>query len=201
MRSTSLTWRPPVSSTATMELNAGSMCRALTSRAASLASSTMGSGISTKCARPASELKPGQRSTLANKPPSSPSVATTTGRPSCAAARNASRTSSMRQPMRAPRISIFARGASTGLCGPEAAAIGVGEDAAFADQHPVGGHAGGEALADGERGLKRLQIAVVDADQPVLQRQRARQFLLVVHFDQHVEAEIVRRLVERARAI
>ena len=63
----------------------------------------------------------------------------------------------------------------------------------------AGGHARRQPLADRERGLEHLEIAVVDADQPRLQLQRAVELGLVVHLDQHVHAERERRVFELAR--
>ena len=47
-----------------------------------------------------------------------------------------------------------------------------------------------QRFADVERRLEGPQIAVVDADQPRAQSQRAIEFGLVVNFEQHVHAEI-----------
>ena len=53
-----------------------------------------------------------------------------------------------------------------------------------------------QPLAGGKRGLEGFQIAVVDADQPRFQAQRAGEFVFVMHFDQHVHAERRRRRFE-----
>ena len=70
-------------------------------------------------------------------------------------------------------------------------------------RRPRCGRSGSAAqpLADGERRLEGAQVAVVDADQPALERQRALEFALVMDLDQHVEPEVMRGLVERARGI
>ena len=46
-----------------------------------------------------------------------------------------------------------------------------------------------QPLARRERRLEGLEVAIVDADEPRFQPQRALEFLLVMHFDQHVHAE------------
>ena len=74
-------------------------------------------------------------------------------------------------------------------------------DAALGDDDRVGGNERRQPLADFERGLEGPEVAVVDADQPAFERQRALEFGLVVDLDQHVEAEVVRGLVERARRL
>ena len=56
-----------------------------------------------------------------------------------------------------------------------------------------------ELLADGKRHLEGAQIAVVDADQRRVERQRAVELGPVVHLDQHVHAEPVRGVDQRAR--
>ena len=58
-----------------------------------------------------------------------------------------------------------------------------------------------ELLADAERDLEGAQIPVVDADELGAERQRAVEFRPVVHLDQHVHAEIVRRVDQRARLL
>ena len=78
-------------------------------------------------------------------------------------------------------------------------AIGVGENAALADTIRPGGISGASLSHTSRRGLEGLEVAIVDADQPPFQRERALQFLLVMHLDQHVEAEVVGGLVELAR--
>ena len=83
----------------------------------------------------------------------------------------------------------------------EAATIGVPRDAAFGDDDLVGGNERLQPLADFQRGLEGLEVAVVDADQPAFEPQRALELELVVDLDQHIEAEIVRGLVERARGL
>ena len=78
--------------------------------------------------------------------------------------------------------------------------IGGREDAALADDDAVRpGRSGASRSRDRERGLEGVQIAVVDADQPRFQRQRAVELGLVVHLDQRVHAERMRRRL-RARA-
>ena len=53
----------------------------------------------------------------------------------------------------------------------------------------IGGHEPRQALRCRERRLEGFQIAIVDTDQPGFQAQRAVQFLLVVHLDQHVHSK------------
>ena len=69
--------------------------------------------------------------------------------------------------------------------------------AALGDDDPVARDFLGQTLADVERDGKVVQIAVVDSDETRLERERALQLLLVVHFDQHVHAQIMRGGVER----
>ena len=83
----------------------------------------------------------------------------------------------------------------------EPQAILVGEDATFGDDDPVLRDEPGEVLAHRERSLEIAQIAVVDADEPRLQRQGAGELMFVVDFDQHIHLEIMRRLVECARRV
>jgi len=53
-----------------------------------------------------------------------------------------------------------------------------------------------QPLRGRKRRLERAQIAVVDADKPRFQPQRALKLGLVMHFDQHVHAERERRRLE-----
>src|SRR5580704_10056442 len=63
------------------------------------------------------------------------------------------------------------------------------ENAALADDDPVGGNAPRQLLAGGKRRLKRFQVAVVDADQPRLQPQRPIELCLIMHFDERIHFE------------
>ena len=81
----------------------------------------------------------------------------------------------------------------------EARDVGGGEDAAFADDDAVGRDERRELLADAERHLEGAQVAVVDADELRAERQRALEFGAVVDLDQHVHAEPVGGVDQRAR--
>ena len=70
-----------------------------------------------------------------------------------------------------------------------------------ADHDPAGGNQRHQPLAHLERGLEAAQVAVVDADEAALERQRAIEFVFVMDLDQHVETEVVRRLVQRPREV
>ena len=59
----------------------------------------------------------------------------------------------------------------------------------FGDQQNVGRHQGREPFGHREIGGQRLQIAVVDADDRRPERQCARQFGLVMHFDDRVHRQ------------
>ena len=82
----------------------------------------------------------------------------------------------------------------------EAGEVGRREEAALADHDAVARDARREPLADRERGLEGAQVAVVDADQPRLQLQRALELIFVVHFDQHVHAIVRTRHLRSSRA-
>ena len=73
------------------------------------------------------------------------------------------------------------------------AAVVVREDAALADQQAVGRHHRRQPLRGFEAGFECPEIAVVDADQPRRQFQRALHFGLVMHFDQRIHAEFESR--------
>ena len=79
--------------------------------------------------------------------------------------------------------------------------IGRREDAALADEQPVGRHQRRQALGHGERRLEGPEVAVVDADERRGEPQRALELRLVVHLDEHVHAERERRLLERLRLV
>ena len=68
--------------------------------------------------------------------------------------------------------------------------IGVGCDAAFADDDTVRGHAGGEALGGLKRHFKGAQITIVDADQAAIEVQRAVEFGIVMDLDDGVHPMI-----------
>ena len=74
----------------------------------------------------------------------------------------------------------------------KALAVGVGVDAAFADQQRACGRERGEAFGGGEIGGEGFQIAVVDPDQARLQRVSTGHFGLVVDLDQNVHAVFAR---------
>ena len=78
-----------------------------------------------------------------------------------------------------------------------AQAVVVAEDAALADQEAVRRNQRGQPLGGFETGLEGAQIAVVDADQPRAQFQRALGLGLVMHLDQHVHAEFEGRVFQR----
>src|SRR6202030_3536631 len=78
-------------------------------------------------------------------------------------------------------------GRNTGLAEPQQ--IVGRENAALADDDPLGRHAARQPLAGGERRLEGFQIAVVDANEPRLQPQRAIELCLVMHFDKRVHPE------------
>src|SRR5580698_1577819 len=63
------------------------------------------------------------------------------------------------------------------------------ENAALADDDPAGRNLPRQPLAGGKRRRKSFEVAVVDADQPRLQAQRALELLFVMHFDERVHAE------------
>ena len=65
----------------------------------------------------------------------------------------------------------------------------MGFQAAFADDCSIGRDQPGELFGGGDVGDQGLEIAVVDADQPGLEPQRAIEFGRVVRLDQHVHAE------------
>ena len=74
----------------------------------------------------------------------------------------------------------------------QAPAVVMGEDAAFADQQPVGRHQRRQPLGGLEADLEGAQVAVVDADQRRGEFQRPLGLGLVMHFHQHVHAEVER---------
>src|SRR5580704_16494061 len=74
------------------------------------------------------------------------------------------------------------------------------ENAALADDDPVGWNAPRQPLAGGKRRLEGFQVAVVDADQPRLQPQRAVELIFVMHFDERIHAERGGRRFELGRA-
>src|SRR5665213_2742588 len=90
-------------------------------------------------------------------------------------------------------------GADAGLAQP--GNIRGGEDAALADQQAIARHQRGQPLAHRERGDERMQVAIVDADEPRAQPESARQLGFVVHLKQHVHAKRDRRILERMRLI
>src|SRR5262245_858757 len=67
--------------------------------------------------------------------------------------------------------------------------IGGRENSALADGDATCRNSRCQAPAGGERGLERLQIAVVDSDEPRSQAQRALELALVVHLQQDIHAE------------
>src|SRR5499426_403536 len=67
--------------------------------------------------------------------------------------------------------------------------IGGRENSALADGDAIRRNSRRQAPAGGERRLERLQIAVVDSDEPRAQAQRALELALVVHLQQDVHAE------------
>src|SRR5438874_2844180 len=88
-----------------------------------------------------------------------------------------------------------------------------GRNADRGERLEIGG-AGNSALADGDavardfwrqqaagrqRGVERLEVAVVDADQPRAPPQRALKFALIVDFEQHVHAVVEGRVLEVGR--
>ena len=76
--------------------------------------------------------------------------------------------------------------------------VGVAGDAAFGDDDAVLRHARGEPLGRLQRGGEGLEVAVVDADQPAVERQRAVELLLVVHLGDGVHAPRVGVGAQRA---
>ena len=79
----------------------------------------------------------------------------------------------------------------------EAGEIRRREDAALADEDAIRAESSCASRSRGrERRLERLQVTVVDADEPRFQAQRAFKLGLVVHLDQHVHAERARRRFE-----
>jgi hypothetical protein len=77
--------------------------------------------------------------------------------------------------------------------------VRVGEDAALGHHHPLGRHAWREPLRRGERGIERLEVAVVDADQLGTEAKRPLELSLVMHFSQQVHSERPRRKFQVAR--
>src|SRR5580704_2390809 len=63
------------------------------------------------------------------------------------------------------------------------------KDAALADDDALGRNAPRQLFAGGKRRLEGFQVAVVDADEPRLQPQRAIELFFVVHFDERIHAE------------
>src|SRR6202795_2587866 len=78
-------------------------------------------------------------------------------------------------------------GRDTGLAEPQQ--IVGRENAALADDDPVGRNAPRQPLAGGESRFEGFQVAVVDANKPRLQPQRALELCLVMHFDERIHAE------------
>ncbi len=70
--------------------------------------------------------------------------------------------------------------------------IGRGENAAFGHDDAVGRDTPLEREGGVERDLEAAQIAVVDADERRVERQRPRQFGAVVHFNQHGQTKTQR---------
>ena len=70
------------------------------------------------------------------------------------------------------------------------------QDAALGHDQAIGWHARQQVERRVERDAEVAQVAVVDADEWRLQPQRPIEFGAVVHFDQHVHAERVRRGLE-----
>src|SRR5690606_36905060 len=62
------------------------------------------------------------------------------------------------------------------------------EDTAFADNELSLRHERGEALGRGERCLEGLEVSIVDAEKRTPERERAGEFGLVMHLDEHVHA-------------
>jgi hypothetical protein len=69
-----------------------------------------------------------------------------------------------------------------------------GVNAAFSDDGAVRRDAGQQIQGGVQPGFKGAQVAVVDADQRYIKRQRPIQFLGVMHFHQHPHAEFSRQL-------
>src|SRR5215470_16387265 len=72
--------------------------------------------------------------------------------------------------------------------GPQCTEIGRGDDPAFRHRDAAGGNSRRQALGGHKRGLEGAQIAIVDADQPRAQLERALELGLVVHLEQHIHA-------------
>ena len=66
--------------------------------------------------------------------------------------------------------------------------VGRRVDAAFGDDNALARDLRRQPLADRERGLEGAQIAVVDADQPRFELQRALKLIFLMNFNQHVHA-------------
>ncbi len=73
------------------------------------------------------------------------------------------------------------------------------EDAALADEDAIVRHLRREALGDGERDVEAAEVAVVDAEQRRVEPKRALQLGLVVHLDEHVHRQRLRRAAEVGR--
>ena len=73
------------------------------------------------------------------------------------------------------------------------------KDAALADDDAVARHQRRQRLGHGERDVEGAQVAVVDADEPGAEGQGALELAGVVHLDERVHAERVRRLDESGR--
>ena len=71
------------------------------------------------------------------------------------------------------------------------------EDAALADEQPVGRDERREALGHGKRRLEGPEVAVVDAEQRRGEAERPLQLRLVMHLDEHVHAELDRGVLQR----
>src|SRR5262245_17445857 len=71
--------------------------------------------------------------------------------------------------------------------------IGGRENSAFPHGDAIAGDLRRQALAGGERGLEGLEVAVVDADHSRVEAQRALELALVVHLEQNIHAERLRR--------
>ena len=83
--------------------------------------------------------------------------------------------------------------------GGEAVEVGGGADPAFGDDDAVRRHLRRQPFGGAEIDRQRLQIAVVDADQPRVESEGAVELGPIVHLDQHVEADFGCRRRQLAR--
>ena len=103
------------------------------------------------------------------------------------------------------RVAVLDQGLAdqhrAGAVGGVAGDVGGPGDPGLGDEHPVGRHQGRQL---GERGLvdvEGLEVAGVDADQLGAQRDRTLGLGLVVHLDQHGQAELAGLVVQPAQVV